>query len=279
MRWFPLNIVLLTAVLFWLYMVLRFRYDAFAGTSNHRSRSIPWRDRAFFEPCFVSDWRALVGDDPPFRVLRSYNYNARATRILSYSLYGDNPVYFAKMRANIIAVPKVYPGWSVRVYLHDQSPQSLRRSLVDSGAQVFVVHDPMVRPGNAAGMFWRFLPLADPSLSVYVRDADDDVARYKGVVFDPLTPPQCYSGLWVGPYPKSYVRASCILKLAGCKLSFSESTVRNWPVRAPYGADEYFIATMAAVQPRLVRVGHFDLLSEIGINLARGLAGSCKVSK
>ena len=259
-------------------MLLRFRYNVFASASGPRTRSIPWRERAFTEPCFVSDWRALVGDDPPFRVVRSYNYRAHATKIFSYSLYGDDPVYFSKMHANILAVPTLYPGWSVRVYLHDQSPAHMRQLLVDAGAQVFIVHDPVARPGNAAGMFWRFLPLTNTSLDVYVRDADDDVDRYKDIVFDPFVAADssiCFSGLWAGPYPDTYVRGSCVLLRAGCLLGFDEDTLHNWPVRAPYGADEYFLAVKSNVPRHRTRVAFYDQLSSIGIHIARGLAGPC----
>lgn len=90
-------------------------------------------------------------------------------RIVSYSLYGTNPLYIQGALRNARMVPSIYPGWTPRVYVSQEIEQSAVDALMDAGAEVVRKE----RRGLIDGMFWRFLPAQDSSLdAIIVRDTD-----------------------------------------------------------------------------------------------------------
>jgi protein O-GlcNAc transferase len=90
-------------------------------------------------------------------------------KLISFSLYGSNPLYLEGSLRNAQLAPSIYPGWRVRFYASQEIDDSLVRKLVDTGAEVVRKE----RRGEIDGMFWRFLPAADSSLeAVIVRDVD-----------------------------------------------------------------------------------------------------------
>ena len=90
-------------------------------------------------------------------------------RVVSYSLYGTNPLYIQGAIRNVRLVPKIYPGWTPRVYVSQEIDTRAIDELLAAGAQVIRKH----RSGLIDGMFWRFLPVGDPTLdAVIIRDTD-----------------------------------------------------------------------------------------------------------
>ena len=71
------------------------------------------------------------------------------SNIISYSLYGNNPKYFNPVHDNIVQVKKNLPDLKIRIYLHEDVP-------INTGMQVFIVKDPIVKPGNSSGHFGDF---------------------------------------------------------------------------------------------------------------------------
>lgn len=215
----------------------------------------------------------MVGDDPPFKVVTRYNYNTSKTRILSYSLFGSDPRYYTYMLRNIRETPFVYPGWTVRVHVHERVPKELVKPLMDTGAQVYIIHDDALRAephtGNT-GTFWRFLPLTDPRLDVIVLDSDDSLKKYKSMVVDPvLNGAKCFGGIWRGPFPQAHVLAGALVKVAPCTVAFTEDELRHYPVRAPFGADEYFLAMKATVDQSRTYRYFSDIWNQLAWYIAR----------
>ncbi|MCE2812254.1 MAG: hypothetical protein LW850_17850 [Planctomycetaceae bacterium] len=92
-----------------------------------------------------------------------------AKRIVSYSLYGTNDLYVQGALRNVRLVPKIYPGWTPRVYVSQEVQQDTIDALLAEGAEVVRKE----RQGLIDGMFWRFLPVGDPSVdAVIIRDTD-----------------------------------------------------------------------------------------------------------
>ena len=92
-----------------------------------------------------------------------------AKRVISYSLYGTNPLYVQGALRNVRMVPSIYPGWTPRVYVSQEVGPSDIDRLIAEGAEVIRKE----RTGLIDGMFWRFLPAGDPTLdAVIVRDTD-----------------------------------------------------------------------------------------------------------
>lgn len=90
------------------------------------------------------------------------------SNILSFSLWGDKPIYTYGMLKNIELAPSVYPGWSIYVY-HDESvPFTTLRELKRSEVMLRDMTN-----SNIYGMFWRFLANDENERGYTIfRDAD-----------------------------------------------------------------------------------------------------------
>ena len=93
-------------------------------------------------------------------------------RVVSYSLWGDNPKYNIGALRNAELVSELYPGWQARFYVGTNTPAETITGLRDRGA--FVVD--MKKPGDWTGMFWRFEAASDPEVDVMIsRDCDSRI--------------------------------------------------------------------------------------------------------
>jgi GT2 family glycosyltransferase len=91
-------------------------------------------------------------------------------RVISFSLWGNDPSYAEGTMANVLLAHEVYPGWVCRVYCGPDVAPEVVRELEGRGAQCPIVRD--VR-GPWHGLFWRFYAASDPAVSVMLsRDAD-----------------------------------------------------------------------------------------------------------
>lgn len=96
-------------------------------------------------------------------------------RIISFSLYGDLPLYTQGAIENAALVPAVYPGWTARFYVDDTVPKSVMTALATHGAEVERIQHPE-EFGPYSGMYWRFLVAADESVERFIiRDADSRI--------------------------------------------------------------------------------------------------------
>lgn len=109
---------------------------------------------------------------------------AVGAQVVSYSLYGgDNRRYTDGAIANAMLMPKVYPGWTMRIYCDVTStPPSVIRSLKEYN-HVEIVE--MTRTEIKAPMLWRFLVATDPTVERYiVRDIDSRLSPRDALAVD-----------------------------------------------------------------------------------------------
>jgi protein O-GlcNAc transferase len=93
-------------------------------------------------------------------------------RVVSYSLWGDNPKYNVGALRNAELVSELYPGWQARFYVGTNTPSETLSGLIDRGAHVI----DMNKPGDWTGMFWRFEAASDPDVDVMIsRDCDSRI--------------------------------------------------------------------------------------------------------
>lgn len=93
-------------------------------------------------------------------------------RVVSYSLWGDNPKYNIGAIRNAELVQVHYPGWEARFYVGSSTPHETIDSLKDRGANVIE----MATPGDWTGMFWRFYAASDFNVDVMIsRDCDSRI--------------------------------------------------------------------------------------------------------
>lgn len=93
-------------------------------------------------------------------------------RVVSYSLWGNNPKYNIGALRNAELVSKLYPGWQARFYVGTNTPVETINGLHKCGAHVI----DMKKPGDWTGMFWRFEAASDPDVDVMIsRDCDSRI--------------------------------------------------------------------------------------------------------
>ncbi len=91
-------------------------------------------------------------------------------RLLSFSLYGSDPIYCLGAIRNAELAPEIYPGWRIRFTVDASVPAEVLARLRALGADVVAMHKSL---GPEYGKFWRFFVAADPTIEHFAcRDAD-----------------------------------------------------------------------------------------------------------
>lgn len=91
------------------------------------------------------------------------------TKLISFSLWGDNPKYTIGAIKNAELAPEIYPGWLCRFYVGDDVPSKIVDKL-QSFDHVELVHK---ETGSWDAMLWRFLPMSEEGIEVTIsRDTD-----------------------------------------------------------------------------------------------------------
>lgn len=94
-------------------------------------------------------------------------------KAISYSLFGNNPVYTTGAIRNAELAATVYPGWTCIFYASKSLPKAIADSIKKAGG--------VIRFGDEAiknELFWRFLVAADPNVDRYlIRDTDSRLSK------------------------------------------------------------------------------------------------------
>jgi len=91
-------------------------------------------------------------------------------KVISFSLWGDDPIYCVGAIKNTDLALVHYPDWTCRYHIGKSTPEDFITEL-ESRKNVEIVRRP--EDGNWEGMFWRFLDASDPEVDVMIsRDAD-----------------------------------------------------------------------------------------------------------
>lgn len=90
-------------------------------------------------------------------------------KIISYSLYGKNPLYTFGAIENAKQIVNIYPEWTARFYCGNDVPIEILHDLEKNKAEIISIHG----PNDNRSKFWRFYALEDPEIShVIMRDTD-----------------------------------------------------------------------------------------------------------
>jgi hypothetical protein len=94
-------------------------------------------------------------------------------KIISFSLWGDNPIYTIGAIRNAELSKEIYPDWICRYYIGKSTPKVIIDKL-NSFDNTEVIE--MKFDGDWTGMFWRFYAAGDEDVDVViVRDCDSRV--------------------------------------------------------------------------------------------------------
>ena len=101
-------------------------------------------------------------------------------KLISFSLWGDKPLYVEGAVRCARNSPKVLPDYTCRFYIDDSVTQETISKLTEAGAQIRV----MPRAPDVLGMYWRFRPIFEDNAGVerfLVRDTDCDITAGREV--------------------------------------------------------------------------------------------------
>lgn len=91
-------------------------------------------------------------------------------KIISFSLWGDNPIYTVGAIRNAELAETIYPDWQCWFYVGTSVPSSVVNDLEARDNCVVMKRE---EEGDWSGMFWRFLPASNPLVDVMIsRDCD-----------------------------------------------------------------------------------------------------------
>lgn len=91
-------------------------------------------------------------------------------RIISFSLWGNEPKYTIGAIKNADLAKEIYPGWVCRFYLGKSVPIKIIEELTNrENTEIYIMNE----LGNWTGMFWRFYPASEFDVDVMIsRDTD-----------------------------------------------------------------------------------------------------------
>lgn len=103
-------------------------------------------------------------------------------KIISFSLWGNKPMYCVGALENIKLAQEYYPDWICRFYYDNTVPLDVTNKITDMGGEIFKID---TNVGGNWGMFWRFAANDDPNMDVMIsRDCDSRLNIREKVAVD-----------------------------------------------------------------------------------------------
>jgi hypothetical protein len=110
-----------------------------------------------------------------------------AKDIISFCLFGDNPLYLEGAMQNISLAQEIYPGWHTVFYVSDKIPVGFLKELRASASEVHCVRDVFTseREQLICGMYWRLYALELTNVArIIFRDCDSRLSRREAVAVE-----------------------------------------------------------------------------------------------
>ena len=101
-------------------------------------------------------------------------------KIISFSLWGDNPKYTIGAIRNAELTPIIFPGWTSRFYCGKSVPNDIIKTLVSLPDTEVIM---MEVDGDWTGMFWRFYACEDSDIMLS-RDTDSRLSNREKLAVD-----------------------------------------------------------------------------------------------
>lgn len=90
-------------------------------------------------------------------------------KIISFSLWGNNPMYNIGAEKNLILQKEIYPEWICRYYIDNTINKNTLNFLTNNGAEI-IYKEPNIL---CSGAFWRYEALFDKDVEISIfRDTD-----------------------------------------------------------------------------------------------------------
>lgn len=104
-------------------------------------------------------------------------------KIISFSLWGENPKYCVGALKNADLALQIYSGWICQFHISENVPASVVSELAKKPNVEVISH--IRDEGDWNSMFWRFYPAADPDVDVMIsRDCDSRLSLREKIAVD-----------------------------------------------------------------------------------------------
>ena len=160
-------------------------------------------------------------------------------KIISFSLWGDNPMYTVGAIKNAELALDVYPDWVCRYYVGKSVPIDIITSLVErKNTEVFVMNE----QGDWTGMFWRFYPASDADVNIMIsRDTDSRLnLREKAAVDDWLASDKDFHIMRDHPHHATEILGG-MWGIRGNRLSNMKQMIHNYTKGDFWQVDQNFL--------------------------------------
>lgn len=161
-------------------------------------------------------------------------------KIISFSLWGNKPMYCVGALENIKLAKEYYPEWVCRFYVDKTVPDDVINNILNEGGEVFKIDNDL---GAYWGMFWRFFANDDSEMEVMIsRDCDSRLnIREKVAVDEWLMSDKCFHIM----HDHYGHRSVPILGgMWGCKKGCTDNITQKimaWGNYANKGIDQHFL--------------------------------------
>jgi len=162
-------------------------------------------------------------------------------KIISFSLWGDNPKYTHGAIKNADLALNIYPGWVCRFYVGMSTPSEIIESLISKENTEVIKMD---EQGEWNSMFWRFLPIADTDVEIMIsRDCDSRLSmREKLCVDEFINSDKMFHTMLDHPWHGGIMGG-----MWGAKkgiLKDMKEMIDNWPKTNQWQTDQSFLNTV-----------------------------------
>jgi hypothetical protein len=95
-------------------------------------------------------------------------------KVISFSLYGDNPIYTIGCIKNAKLLDKIFKGWEMWVYHNNTVPDHILNELKNLNVKLINTNEHK----EYFGSLWRFRPLLDNNVEYFIsRDCDSRISQ------------------------------------------------------------------------------------------------------
>lgn len=161
-------------------------------------------------------------------------------KIISFSLWGDNPKYWRGAIKNAELARQIYPDWEPRFYCGSRIGTDVTNWLYDANplTKILISHD----VGDWRGMFWRFEAASEADVMIS-RDCDSRLnLREKFAVDEWLASPKTFHIMRDHPWHGSKILGGMWGVKGPCQMI--ADLMERWPQEDRYQTDQDFLSAM-----------------------------------
>ena len=109
-------------------------------------------------------------------IVNQYNIKqSNEKKIISFSLYNDKDIYNYGVLLNYELKKYIYIDWIIRIYMDETVNKELFNNIINNFQDIEVI----IIKSNISPMYYRFLPLNDPDVKVFISRDLDSIIGYR----------------------------------------------------------------------------------------------------